>query len=545
MEKVKETFSKTYTTTKEKWTGLAGKTRAVILAVAGVIIVSAIVITALLNTSSHVLLCKTSGADEALEITNVLATAGIADVRTNLNNDVLVPENVVVLARTTIVDAGLPRPGFNYDTWDTGVSMFSTDRDKNEKAKHQLQEWIMAQMTSIPQVESAMVILHIPNSQNYVMVEDRQEPRATVMLTLKAGQTLSNEQIKGIHLMVLNAIPDIKEHNITVTDGNGIQLIPDDLSGRASDDLALMQQRLTLEAGMISLMADNAEARLNPLLAAVWGEGGYYVAVNVELDFSDDGEVIEEIFTPVEGLDGGIIRTISEKAAAGGTALDGGLIGFPNNGDVAPDYPTVPEVEPGGEFYVEWGRDVYHEINRRLETYKNTGLRIKRTTASLVVDSEPLAPAEIETWQGIVQNATGAMEVTVATRVFALSQTPGDRIGFESGDMTRNILIWIIVALGVLLVILFILAITTSGSKKKRFVRNRTMAYATEGAGGYISDDSFQPVIPDQDAFELQSLLEETDTKDVVLKREIKEFSKTNPDIIAQLIRTWLRDDEV
>ena len=45
--------------------------------------------------------------------------------------------------------------------------------------------------------------------------------------------------------------------------------------------------------------------------------------------------------------------------------------------------------------------------------------------------------------------------------------------------------------------------------------------------------------------FELQSLSEGDDnSRDAVLKREIRDFSKSNPEIVAQLIRTWMKGDE-
>ncbi|MCL1903650.1 MAG: hypothetical protein FWF94_04450 [Oscillospiraceae bacterium] len=546
MDKVKEWGSKTFTSTKDKWTGLAAKTRVLILAVAGVIIVSAIVLTAILNASKDMMLTKTSGADEAQEIVLTLATAGITDVRVDSNDNVYVSDKAVGDARRALSEAGLPRPGFNNDTFNNNIGMFTTDTEMNEIIKHQYIDWIKAYLDNIPEVERSVVILHIPKTSNYVMVEnkDKEEARASVGVTLKSGKTLTNAQIKGIYGFVRNSVPGLEEYNITVTDGNSIELIPNDTAGMEGEAQALRQQRLTMEAGIINMMADAYEERLNPLLTAAFGEKGHYLSVNVDVDFSDNHETLIEEFTPIEGLDGGIIRKIQEKAAAGGVALEGGPIGTFVNSNIGPDYPTIPEVEAGGEFYLEWGRDIDYEINRRVDTYLDTGLRIKNRTASLVVNSEPMTPAEIEVWEGIVANATGATQVQVVAKVFPLDPNPIDPGPRGFADMTRSILIWIIIALGVLLVILFILAITTSGSKKKRLIRNRGVPVIIDGAGGYLTDDAFQPLPPQEEGFELQSLLEENDTKDVVLKREIKEFSKSNPEIIAQLIRTWLRDDE-
>ena len=49
----------------------------------------------------------------------------------------------------------------------------------------------------------------------------------------------------------------------------------------------------------------------------------------------------------------------------------------------------------------------------------------------------------------------------------------------------------------------------------------------------------------EKDNYELQSLTENSEeSREAMLKKEIRDFSKTNPEIVAQLIRTWLKSDE-
>ena len=46
--------------------------------------------------------------------------------------------------------------------------------------------------------------------------------------------------------------------------------------------------------------------------------------------------------------------------------------------------------------------------------------------------------------------------------------------------------------------------------------------------------------------FELQSLSgdENEASRDALLKKEIRDFSTSNPEIVAQLIRTWMKGEE-
>lgn len=51
--------------------------------------------------------------------------------------------------------------------------------------------------------------------------------------------------------------------------------------------------------------------------------------------------------------------------------------------------------------------------------------------------------------------------------------------------------------------------------------------------------------VVEEGEFELTSLnADAPETREEALKREIQDFSKHNPEIVAQLIRNWMRGDE-
>jgi flagellar M-ring protein FliF len=544
MENFKSWFSKTFTGVKEKWTALSARTRVIALAVAGVVIASAVIITVVLNRPEQTVLVTAGSAQEATQIVSALAEVQI-DAAVTRDNEIIVADNALMDARRALSERGLPRPSQNNDIWNSGVGMFSTDTQMREYERHQLQDWIRSYLSSIPEVEDSRVILSVPHTPSFVMVENKMEPRAAVSVSLRTGQTLSNDQVKGIYAFVQNSVPGLQERDITLTDGSSIPLIPSDGDGNIGEALALQQQKYAMEVGLKSLIAENARAQLVPLLERVVGPENYELSVNATLDFSSDRTIEEVEFTPVVGLDSGIVRDVLRQYAGGYTAETGQEIGTFNNSDIAPDYPTLSDIQAGSEVFLEWQERINYEINERRTFFNDNGLRISAVTASLVINSEAVPPAEADMWRELVANGTGAAfdNVTFMARPFPLplpDPTPPPRL---PGDTMRNVLIYIIIALGVLLVVLFILAILTSG-KKKRQVRYRGAIPGMDAMGGYLRDDSFQPVLTEADDFDLPSLLDENETKDVVLKREIREFSKSNPEIIAQLIRTWFRDDE-
>jgi flagellar M-ring protein FliF len=547
MNKFKATVSKGYVTVKDKWTGIPGKTRIVILAVALVVIVSAIVLTAILNRTSMVHLANAANREEAVAIEGALAEAGISDTRVNRNHEVFVNERDRGQALVAISEAGLPRPRANNDIWNNSIGMFSTDSDRREAQRLQLQDWIVAYLREIPQVDHAQVILHIPQTRNFVMVQNREVPRASVMVKLRPETTLRGQQIEGIHLFVLNSVPGLAAGDITVTDGNGIPLFPGDDDPMSPDAaLSLQHRRLGMEAAFRELIAQQARHELQPGLELVFGANNYVIWVNADVDFRDNHYVENEVWEPIEGTIHGVLRRRVEQWAVGGTAEEGGVVGIPPNADIAPNYPTFPNVSGGDEFFGEGRYESDYEITRRFETFLNAGMRINEIGATVIVNREPMTEFDNDRWTRAISRGTGAApeNVEFIQTIFAPPPPLPPEVVREGIWSGRNMWIWMIAVLGILLIVLLILAITTSNSQKKRLVRARGFAPAADGPTGYLRDDSFAPLIEEHEGFDLPSLLDENETKDVVLKREIREFTRSNPEIIAQLIRTWLRDEE-
>lgn len=49
----------------------------------------------------------------------------------------------------------------------------------------------------------------------------------------------------------------------------------------------------------------------------------------------------------------------------------------------------------------------------------------------------------------------------------------------------------------------------------------------------------------DEDKLEIPSLTDEqTETKEVVIRREITEFANHSPEIVAQLLKSWIKSEE-
>lgn len=568
MNKVLETLKKFGTDAKTKWTSLARKTRIITLAVAGVIIVSAIILTVILNQKRYaVLFSGTSSADSAEILNYVQNTMGVTDIILKDDGDILVPQEQVENIRVQCSMQGYPASGFNYDIWDTGVSMFSTESEKREKQKQQLQSNLMATIDSFSGVDSSMVILSIPENNNYVISTDEKHASASVVLHLR-NESLPSDVIDGIYNLVKTSVPGLERDYITITDGTGKQLFADlgsddteiDPALEGSSLVQLYYKRLEYQQKLQNILKEE----LSGMFDGVYKK--FNVGVNLILNYNDEVKESTE-YTPSvdeEGNRGGMVSNETYEATSGGTALEGGVVGTTVDSDISPDYPTVT-ADAGDEFYYRSAKTINYLVNEEKTQIAKDGYSIENLSASVIVDGPTMTEAEVEAWQKLIASAIGAKpeNVSFVSTTWSLENSNDIGGGTFVVNNNRNTLIFIIIALGALLIILLILALMTAGSKKRRNIKAQRQAIAQgmvsvqggssdsismSGDGAVTGVETTGAVSGSQpfDPADLPSLndQEANETREVVLKREIRDFSKNNPEIVAQLIRSWMKNEE-
>ena len=96
---------------------------------------------------------------------------------------------------------------------------------------------------------------------------------------------------------------------------------------------------------------------------------------------------------------------------------------------------------------------------------------------------------------------------------------------------------------------LIIISMFMSNSRKRKIRRRQEQAFAA-AAGGNIGAGASGEALPVQETpaevdFNIASLTEEAgkDSRETILKREIAEFSKSSPDIVASIIKNMLREE--
>ncbi|HEY1132104.1 MAG TPA: flagellar basal-body MS-ring/collar protein FliF, partial [Roseateles sp.] len=152
-----------------------------------------------------------------------------------------------------------------------GVSQFVQD----VRFRRGLEGELAQSMMSLDAVESARVHLSIAKSSSFVL-SDGQKSTASVVLTLKPGRTLGNEQIAAAINLVAGSVASLDPARVSLVDQAGNLL-----SSRVDLSEGFEGSQVTDAAKHFQ---DEARRSARDLLAPVLGDENYRVSVTAEVD---------------------------------------------------------------------------------------------------------------------------------------------------------------------------------------------------------------------------------------------------------------------
>ena len=528
---------------KSKWGSLAKNLRIFIITAIAVVAVGAIVLTIILNQKSYTAIYTGLDSEECSQIASAINDLGVTDVKISADGSISVPSDQSDNIRMQLSIQGYPKSTFNFDVWNNGIGIWSTDTEKKVLQIQQLQTHLMKAINTISAVKNSYVIITMPENNNYVISTNDEEPRVSVKLDLRNDATLSAEQVEGIYALVLNSLPGLEREYISIVDTDGKLL--DGKNSTVEEDV-LYQSRLNFQEQMQNLLKSQLDETLRKLYK------DYTINVNVKLNY-DNSKSEYTIYTPSiaeDGTSGGMIQSSTKNEGWGGIGSLSGVVGTTSNSDISPNYPTI-EGDGDNEYYYQNSITVNRLVNTEIRQLEKNGYSVDRITAAITVDQINMLEADKEQLREVIAFAIGTdiANVTVANYPFVInggnSSSGGNNI-IRGGNVDWTV--YIIILLGLVVLALLIVAILTGNAKKKKRARAKAKAAAAQAAAQAAQESaalSFEPQTQPAEEFNIQHLDEYDDaSKSAVLKKEIKEFSHTNPDVVAQLIRSMMKNGE-
>ena len=536
---MKEQLSKLTTSFKQFWEAQEKKRKIAYIAILVAIVLIAAIVVIILNKKDYTVLFEGLEASEASEIVTAIQDLGY-DVTLKSGGTIMVPAGTENVLTMEMAMKGYPKSTINYNLYTNNIDMFTTSSQEREYARMALEERLSAIVGTFEGVQKATVTISIPEQKNTVISSLRQDPTASVTVYLTPDYKLTDKQIVGIRNTVRNGCVGLTDDNISIVDGYGIPQI----EGENEIDVVADETR---KFAFKTNLENSIKNKILELLMPVYGDDGVSVAVNMVLNF--DKKVSENTDYIPEGTGNtGVLQHGDASDASGGTTADGGVVGVETNADDT--YPTGDTNGTGA--WTENSVSNTYLVDTYKEQIEKAGYTIDGLSISTVVYTDYISEAQRLDLVNLVANA-GGVNPTVAQDVVTVTNFP--KFGTDTAADTAPVYLFgltlnqLIVAAAILLILLIVvvvvLIITSRNAKSKRekFEQQILASEALAGADGEPIVDTFTMDLDGASPADIPSLSAEEDTKEVAIRREISDFAKNSPEIVAQLLKNWMKDE--
>jgi flagellar M-ring protein FliF len=454
---------------------------------------------------------------------------------------ILVPSTQVHELRLQLAAQGLPHGGgVGFEIFDrTSIGMSEFVQKLNYRRA--LQGELARTIAQMPEVERARVHLAIPERRLFANEQER--PRASVVLSLRNGFTLSKAQVQGIVHLVSSSVEGLQAKDVTVVDGHGNLL-----SGSTADEtIGLTSAQLDYQRAV----EKDIETRIQTMLERIVGHNKAVVRVSSLIDFRKI-ETTEERFDP----NGQVVRSEQrgQEKTSGTNGLVGGVPGVQSN--VPPGAEREP-VETSSSSSQIKNETINYEISRVISKIVEPVGIVRQLSVAVLVDGTYETPKAAEGEPAGAEPAVGKRYVPrseeelkrieeIVKKAMGFSEERGDRVQvtnvqFDLGtdelatgaaDSAEGSSWWWLPYLRYGVGVLFFVLILF-------FVVRPLLGLLGAGSKEEEASATTSPLPPPSPGGEPPKLVELPD------RAQIIEMARKNPDATAVIVKQWLKGSSV
>ena len=464
-----------------------------------------------------------------------------------------VPADQVDAARLEVASHDAPHSGrIGYEIFDK-VSWGQTEFDEKVNYQRALEGELERTIQTMSNVKSARV--HLVMATDSVFMDRERGAKASVTLRLKSG-SLSRAEISEISRLVAGAVDELKPADVVIIDADSNRTLGS--SSAPPDGSEGIEQELT--------------RRLIATLAPVVGADRMRASVNVEYETGSSEESqdkydpavsatltmqrSEEITAPGAGV-GGVPGTSSNVAAAKpvapatpGTPAKPGTPATPGTATAA--FSTTPQ-EPGQSSKTE---SATYGVNRITRHVIEPAGSIRRLTAAVLLDDALERKQEKGKWVEIHRKRTPEELKTIselAQAAIGFNSARGDVISVQNLAFDRpavadlppitfaekarkgiNDYASVIRYAGMLVLFLLVYMLML------RPIQKRALAALPQNA---LLATSRASAATEADAAAISETAASLALRSQVLRKQLAEFVKAEPESSTNAVRAWLREE--
>lgn len=512
---------------RQKWKALAKRTKIALGAVLGVAVLAIVIVLIVRATRPYVTLFTGLNSTDMAGVVSYFSENGITDYQVSGDDTILVPEDQEPQLRAALLMSDYPASGFSYSTYLDNVGSLTTESEREQLALMEAQDRMAATIRCLDGVQDAVVDIEPAADNTYVLDStDARPASASVMVTMRDGQMLSDNMVSAIQTLLRTSVQGLQIENIGIVDSLGNAYTAGTIDG--VEDAS--QLKLRLEEQQNNLTRTNIMQILVPL----FGEENVRVSVRTTVDVDrsvtdatdysmEEGAEGNRGLVANESYDNGIVR--GDNGAAGGVA------GTSSNADL--NTYVTQEIQPDGteEAVTASGETNYVYDQENTQTEHNAGV-ITDMMVAVTINASAVGDVNVSSLISHVARAAGIDpdlerdKISILTEPFYTESLPPVEI--------PGIPDWVLYAalggLGVFLLLLFLILLIRRRRRRRRAAR--------EMAAGQPVMEAAAPA-PKAEGADIMSVDTE---KSMELRKEVRKFAESSPEIAAQMVRNWLRD---
>ncbi|MGV7222375.1 MAG: flagellar basal-body MS-ring/collar protein FliF [Nitrospinales bacterium] len=348
------------------------------------------------QSSDYQLLFANLSHENAGSIVEELKAQNIEYQLTNQGRNIQVPKNQVHETRITLASQGLPEGN------EVGLELFEdnplgmTDSILNINRQRALQGELSRTIKSLSIIDQARVHLVIPKKE--LFSRKKSKGKASVMVKVRVGKTLSQSQIQGIVRLVSGSTESVTAQDVVIIDIKGNILTG---GGDGSQETLITSNNFAHKRKVEIELEQNIVKMLEEAL----GAGKIIARVSASMDFNKEDST-EEIYDP----DSQVIRNENNSTESAidhnTTRLSPSIDNIRNENDSF-QFPTKREKEKN---------ILNYEINKTIRRTVKPAGQIKSLSVGVLIDGttsgdpavyKPRSSEEMAKYLAIVKSVVG------------------------------------------------------------------------------------------------------------------------------------------
>lgn len=530
----------------ELWGSLTPVRKGMLTASAVGLVVAAFALSSWAGRVDYATLYTDLDSADSGRIVEDLRTRGIPYEIDRSGATIRVPQSHVDELRVDFASRGLPEGGqVGFELFE-GNAFTATDFVQRLNYQRGLQGELERTISTFPAVERVRV--HIVMPERSLFVDDQQPATASVVLGLRAGRSLAQNEVNGIAHLVAGAVEGLEKKSITILDQRG-SIIYDGATLDSDSGIGLTTTQISLQQEYEARVEANVQSMLDRAL----GPAKSAVSVSALMNFDRVETERETYSAPESGTprsSSSVTETYTTGTVEGAGQIPGALTNIPGANA------NLPAVEPAsgdgaGTTYQRSETTSNFELDRTVTRQVGTPGRVERLSVSLLLDdtvSEELAQslsASVAAAAGVDAERGDAV---VVTRVaFDRSAVDEARAAFEADASRDQLMGYVRMALPVLVLLFgFIFVRMLLKSLGSRAVRPYDLGYATGGPallGAGAGGGNVLAEVGDGVGAAIRALPQPIEVRHTELERSIERMAHQNPEGIAEVVQAWMRED--